>query len=131
MNQPDNKENAKILVIDDEQGWRDLFAWELSSRGYEFTMAESGFAAVEICKNQTFDLIITDIKMPGMDGVDTFLAIRKVQPHVRIILMTGYAVDDRIQKGLSSKATVCIRKPFEFDLMMETIQQSLSITSGL
>ena len=125
MNRPVVKENIKILVVDDERGWRDLFAWELASKGYDVTVADGGLDAIEKSKQETFDLVITDLKMCGMDGVETFTSIRKIQPNVKVILMTGYAADDRIQEGLNSKASACIRKPFDLNLMLQTIQQTL------
>ena len=125
MNPPAGQEKTRILVVDDEQGWRDLFAWELSSKGYGVTVADSGPDAIKRASRETFDLVITDIKMPGMDGVDAFKAIRKMQPLVKVILMTGYALEDRVREGLDSKASTFIRKPFDIDLMHHTIEKTL------
>lgn len=122
----ERRKKPKLLVIDDEQGWRDLFSFELPSKGYEVVTAESGPAAIEKAQNENFDLIITDIKMPEMDGVETFISIRKIQPKVKVILMTGHAVEDRVQEGLNSKASSCLRKPFALDTLIQTIKQVLT-----
>lgn len=129
MDEMSREQTPKVLVIDDEQGWRDLFSFELPSKGYEVTTAASGTDAIEKAKKENFDLIITDIKMPGMDGVETFIAIRKIQPEVKVILMTGHAVEDRVQVGLSAKASTCLRKPFELDTLLHTLQTTLSSSS--
>lgn len=117
-------------MVDDERGWRDLFTWQLTSQGYDVTVADNGLDAIEKSKQKTFDLIITDLKMCGMDGVETFTSIRKNQPTIKVILMTGYAADDRIQEGLNSKASTCVRKPFDLNLMLQTIQQTLTSSTG-
>ena len=121
-----NQKVPKLLVVDDETGWRDLFSYELPPKGYDVIVADSGPDAIEKAKKEIFDLIITDIKMPGMDGVETFVAIRKIQPNVKVILMTGHALEDRVREGLKFKDTTCLRKPFELDLMIQTIQQALT-----
>ena len=126
MSQPVVNENIKILAIDDEQGWRDFFAWELASNGYDVTVADGGLDAIDKSNRKPFNLIITDLKMSGMDGVETFTSIRKIQPNVKVILMTGNAADDLIQEGLNSKASVCVQKPFELNSMLQTIRKILA-----
>src|SRR5258708_24592152 len=104
---------VKILVIDEEIGWRDLLAYELPQKGYKVVTAESGQDAIMKSKREPFDLIITDIKMPDMDGVDTFMALKNIQPNVPILLMTGQAMDERGQLGLQLGAFKRVRKPFD------------------
>lgn len=101
-----------ILIVDDEQGYRDLLSMELSDHGYAVFTACGGPEALEILQRVKVDLIITDMKMPKMDGLDVVIASRKLFPGIPIILMTGYAVEERVQEALARKASACLRKPF-------------------
>ena len=116
-------------MIDDELGWRNFFSYALPPKGYDVVVAESGPDAIIKAQKEPFDLVITDIKMPEMDGVEAFATIRKIQPSVVVIMMTGHAVEDRVREGLKLKATTCLRKPFDLDSMFLTIQQALTPTS--
>jgi CheY-like chemotaxis protein len=103
-----------ILVIDDEQGYRDLLFMELSDQGFTVISAANGFEALDILKREKVNLIITDMKMPKMDGLDVVIASRQLRPGIPIVLMTGYAVEERVQEALSRKASACLHKPFQF-----------------
>ena len=105
--------NTTILIIDDEQGYRDLLSMELADQGYNALTASGGAQALEILKNEAVDVIITDMKMPKMDGLDVVIASRRLRPGIPIILMTGYAVEERVEEALSRKASTCLRKPFQ------------------
>ena len=111
-----------ILVVDDEQGYRDLLCMELSDQGYTVLTAGGGPEALEILKREKTDLIITDMKMPKMDGLDVVIASRRLRPGIPIILMTGYAVEERVQEALTRKASVCLRKPFQLTELETALQ---------
>src|ERR671926_350788 len=81
----------RILVVDDEQTVRDALAALLRQEGYRVVPAESGHTAVEAIEAFTFDLIIVDIFMPGMNGLETIKVFRANAPNVPIIAMSGYA----------------------------------------
>ena len=74
------KTKAKILIIDDEQGIRDLLSFELEHRGYNVSTAQNGEEGIAKAKKETFDLAIIDLKMPGIDGITTFKEIKKIRP---------------------------------------------------
>src|SRR5262252_7855803 len=82
---------ASVLVIDDEPGVREMLCHELSQEGFEVEMAESGHAAVEAVKRRKFDLAVTDLRMPGMDGVATVEALRSLDSNIEVIVATAYA----------------------------------------
>lgn len=111
-----------ILVIDDEQGYRDLLNMELSEQGYTVLLASGGPEALEILGKKEVDIIITDMKMPKMDGLDVVIASRQLRPGIPIILMTGYAVEERVEEALSRKASVCLRKPFQIKELETALQ---------
>ena len=82
---------AKILIIDDEQGIRDFLAYELGRQGYTVLAAKDGEKGVEKLREEKFDLVISDIKMPKMDGIELLQKIRAEQPDVPVVLMTAFA----------------------------------------
>ena len=84
-----------ILVVDDEEGARELFNTILTDEGYEVALANSGEDALTLFKNQPFHLVITDIKMPVMDGLQLLQEIRKMGSKTDVIMVTAYARDER------------------------------------
>lgn len=114
-----------ILVVDDELGYRDMLRMDLSARGYGVFTAGNGLEAMEILKKEKINLVVTDMKMPQMDGLDTVIAIKKSHPALPIVLMTGYAVEDRVEKALSLKASACLKKPFAIEDLTAAIQTAL------
>lgn len=112
-----------ILIVDDEQGYRDLLNMELSDQGYRVLTADGGPEALEILRKERVELIITDMKMPKMDGLDVVIASRRLRPGIPIILMTGYAVEERVQEALARKASVCLRKPFDMGELISLVEQ--------
>lgn len=114
-----------ILVVDDELGYRDMLQMDLTGQGFNVFTAGGGLEALEILKKKKIDLVVTDMKMPDMDGLDTVIAIKKNHPGIPIILMTGYAVEDRVQTALQLKATACLKKPFDIEELAAVIQTAL------
>ena len=86
-------------------------------------MACNGLEAIEKASQETFDLVLMDIKMPGMDGIEAFITLRKSQPHIKIILMLGNVAEEQIQRKTRADVTAFIRKPFEIDFMIKSIGQ--------
>lgn len=120
--QPKARASKVVLVVDDETGYRDMIQYELEKFGYKILTAASGPEAVELVRNHKVDLVLTDMKMSPMDGLDTVIAIRKLQPGMPIVLMTGYAIEERVTEALQRKASTCLRKPFNVDELHGVIQ---------
>ncbi len=104
---------AAVLVIDDEPGIRDMLSYELSQEGFEVETAENGLAAVEALKRRKFDLAVTDLKMPGMDGVETVEALRALDPDIEVIVATGYASVETAVACMKRGAYDYIQKPYD------------------
>jgi len=102
----------RILVVDDEPEIRQLFTDILAPRGYEVVAASSGCEAVACAKQQRFDVIFLDIKMPGMNGVETFEALKRITPQAQYVMITGYAGSQLVDQSLASGALLCLSKPF-------------------
>jgi two-component system, response regulator, stage 0 sporulation protein F len=83
-------EQARILLVDDEEHIRLLFKEELEEEGYRIDVASNGSEAVEKAREQHFDVIVLDIKMPGMDGIQTMNEIKKINKNQRVILCSAY-----------------------------------------
>jgi CheY-like chemotaxis protein len=83
-------EQIKILLVDDEEHIRLLFKEELEEEGYFISLASNGFEALEMLKAGQFDLVVLDIKMPGMDGIQTLNEIKKLNKEQRVILCSAY-----------------------------------------
>jgi two-component system, response regulator, stage 0 sporulation protein F len=83
-------EPKQILIVDDEEHIRLLFKEELEEEGYSVDLASSGFEALEKIRNSSFGIVLLDIKMPGMDGIQTLSEIKKINRDQRVILCSAY-----------------------------------------
>ncbi len=83
--------NIKILVVDDQLMIRKILSRSLAAAGFKVAAAEDGLNALEILKENTFDVMITDIMMPNMDGISLLLETRKVYPEMPVLIITGFA----------------------------------------
>ena len=115
-------DKLKILVVDDEDSLRISLASILELEGYEVKTAEDGFKAIELAKKEDFDIMFSDIRMPGITGTETFKEIKKQKPDIIGVMMTAYALNDLIIDALNSGAFTCLSKPFEIDTILSTIK---------
>jgi len=102
-----------VLVVDDDSSIRRLFQRLFESQPHELRTAESGEAAAALAQSQHFDLVFLDVRMPGIDGLETFRLIRQAQPGTIVVLMTGYAEEERIEQALREGALTWLKKPFD------------------
>lgn len=103
----------KVLVVDDSATMREMVAFTLGDEGWDVVQAEDGLAAVEILKDQMFDLIITDLYMPGMDGIGLSRHVRQNGFKMPILCLTGDNSDDFKKDIRDAGATGWLRKPFD------------------
>lgn len=101
-----------ILVVDDEPGYRDLLALELTSGEVFVLTAANGALAAETLRREKVDLVITDMKMPRLDGLDVVRTVRNLSPDLPVILISGYSLEDRAAAAVR-EASAFLRKPFE------------------
>lgn len=104
--------NEKVLIVDDEPDVLDLCKRILETQGYAVTSASNGFEAIEIARSTDFNLLLTDIKMPGMTGLEIAQTLKEVDPNMICVTMTGYATMDSAIKALSLGIDEFILKPF-------------------
>lgn len=105
--------SVSILVVDDEEGIRNSLTAYLKLEGYDVDTAADGRIAVERLRQKKFNIILLDINMPGMDGLDTLQAIKSIDFSIQVIMMTAYSTFDKTMKSLEYGATDYILKPFD------------------
>lgn len=116
----------KILVVDDEEGARELFNTILTDEGYEVSLAASGDEALSQFKNQPFNLVITDIKMPVMDGLQLLQEIRKIGSKTDVIMVTAYGEVESYLKAMSLGAAEYINKPIRIKELKRIVHKVLT-----
>ncbi|MFA7404826.1 MAG: sigma-54 dependent transcriptional regulator [Pelobacteraceae bacterium] len=119
-------EQSRLLIVDDEAVIRDGLKRVLEGESFAVETCSSGFHAIEIMQQRDFDLIITDLKMPGMSGIEVLKSVRTLQPNVPVILITGYASIDTAVEAMKNGAYDYLQKPFTPDLLLEKVQSALS-----
>ena len=115
----------RILVVDDERAIREGLRRILTGEGYEVELSDSGYSALEKLQAMDFQTVITDLKMPGMDGMEVLKSISILQPNVPVIFITGYSTLDNAVEVMKMGAFDYIPKPFTADLILEKVQKSL------
>ena len=113
-----------ILVVDDNKDFADVFCDILKANEYKAESCYGGARAVEMAKENTYDIMFLDIRMPDMDGIQTLKEIKKIRPETIVIMMTGYSVDEMVHKALEEKASEIIYKPFEIDKVLSLIKDT-------
>jgi len=116
---------SKILIVDDEQGIRDFLAIMLKKEGHEAVTAASGADALKAVQAEIFDLVITDVKMPGTDGIDVLRTIKEVSPETVVIMITAFAATETAIEAMKLGAYDYIIKPFKVDELKIIINNSL------
>jgi len=113
----------RVLVVDDELLIRDLLYDFFSDQGWDIVVAEGGQKAVQYLKNQRFDLVLTDLKMPDMDGLDLTGRIRALYRELPVIVMTGYPSLDSAVAALRKKVDDYIIKPFNVNSLFKSAKR--------
>jgi len=117
-------EEFKILVVDDEDDFRETIVKRLQKRKMSAQGAESGGKALELIEAEPFDVVVLDVKMPGLDGIDTLREIKKRKPLIEVILLTGHASMESGIEGMKWGAFDYVMKPANFDDLVEKMRQA-------
>jgi CheY-like chemotaxis protein len=118
------EDKIKVLMVDDEEQFRSTTSKILTRRGYATTIAGSGEEALGILKKEPQDVVILDVKMPGMDGHETLAEIKKIDPDVPVIMLTGHGALDSAKESLKHGAFDYLNKPCEIDLLAAKIRDA-------
>ena len=114
----------KILIVDDDKEFCAGMADILEAKGYEVESENSGTQAIAKVKEKSFDVVIMDIKMPTMNGVEAFKQIKKISPKTAVIMITAYSLENLIKEALKEGAFGVLRKPLDIDKLIEQIELS-------
>lgn len=116
-----------ILVVDDEPNMRNALFEALTRQGHAVDLAENGQEAVEKFNSHPFDLVITDVRMPRMDGMDVLKEIKKSSPAVPVVVVSGYGTVETAVEAMREGAYDYIMKPFSLDMIEQTVQRALGL----
>jgi DNA-binding NtrC family response regulator len=108
-----------VLVVDDEDDFRETFVKRLNKRKIDVSGVESGEKALELLDEKSFDVVILDVKMPGIDGVDALREIKKKVPLTEVIMLTGHASVEAGIEGMQLGAFDYVMKPADIDDLMD------------
>jgi DNA-binding NtrC family response regulator len=113
-----------VLVVDDEAGFRDLLRWELSGLGIDVETADNGMQAIELARKTKFDVVITDISMPKMDGIKLLEEIKKIAPETEVIVATGFGAVETVVYAMKNGAFDFFLKPYDLERLVARIRQA-------
>ena len=122
---PADRRQPRILVVDDERSMRELLAIVLQREGYEVLLAENGRAAVALLEREPVDLLISDIKMPDLSGVDVLRAAKKIDQDILAIMITAFASTDTAVEAMRLGACDYLSKPFDVDLLKMKVREKI------
>jgi CheY-like chemotaxis protein len=117
---------ARILLAEDDNAVRELVTRIIASRGHEVTAVVDGAYALEAIGSGQFDLLVTDIVMPRLDGIALALALAKSHPELPILMMTGYAMERQRAHDLEELVHRVLSKPFTVDQFLAALGESLA-----
>ena len=120
---------ARILVVDDEKSIRITLREFLQSEGYDVQIAGDAQEATEILKTEEFDVVISDIIMPKVSGVELLSRIQAASPHVKVIIMTGEPTADTAAKALRKGAFDYLTKPIRKEAVLEVVAKAVGLKS--
>lgn len=116
---------SRLLILDDSQTVREVIKVYLTGAGFDFSEADNGERALEICKTTPLDLVVADIKMPGMSGIEFVQKLRESGEDrlkaLRVILLTGEKGDELRRQGLQAGANAFVEKPVTGPNLRDTI----------
>ena len=119
---------ATILVVDDEEVVRSLFKETLEELGHSVIAVETGFEGLELVKQQDFDLVFLDLKMPGMVGDDFFGQLKAIKPRLPVTIITGYPDSGMMKRALAQGPFGVMNKPFGESDVIAAVNNFLGIT---
>ena len=121
---------APILVVDDESEMRSALSHALTRNGFSVESAASGTEALVKIKKDPFSLVITDLKMPEMSGMEVLGAVKKLNPGIPVIVITAYGSIHNAVEAMQAGAADYLLKPFSFETLEATVKKVLGCTDG-
>lgn len=120
------KEEQVILIVDDEEGLREGLSKLLEDEGYTVECAEDGEKAIEIVRSTHIDLMLTDMRMPGMSGIELLKQVRKIREEIGVIILTGYGEIESYIEAMNFGAMEYVSKPFKVNELKFIVSKILN-----
>jgi len=114
----------RVLIVDDEQELVSTLVERLDIRGIDAEGVGNGAAGLEKIKEQDFDVVLLDLKMPGMDGLEVIRRMHAEKPDLKIVLLTGHCDAENTERGRQAGAYDCLVKPVSIDTMLRLLNQA-------
>jgi DNA-binding NtrC family response regulator len=124
-------DTLRVLIVDDEDDFRETIVKRLNARKILAEGAASGVKALEVLATKDFDVIVLDVKMPDMDGIETLRHIKKLKPEIEVIMLTGHASVEFGLKGMQLGAFDYVMKPAPLNELLDTIGQAFNKKRGI
>ncbi len=116
----------RILLVDDEIYFLDVLTKRMTRRGFKVTTANNGDEAVQVLRNNDFDIVVLDLKMEGMDGIEILKIFKKMVPDLPVIMLTGHGSQIAEEEGLKYGVSDYLSKPYEFEKLIRKIYSLLN-----
>lgn len=115
---------SKILLVDDGEDFLDYSKKRLVNRGLEVWTAKNGAEAIDIIEKNDFSVVVLDVLMPNMDGIETLQRIKKIKPELPVIMLSGHGAVESATEGLKLGAVEYLLKPCDFDTLLSSIENA-------
>lgn len=117
-------EKIKLLLVDDEAGYVSVLAKRMARRNIHVTPALSGTEAIQILRSQTFDVVVLDLKMEDMDGIEVLKVFKKMEPSLPVIMLTGHGSETAAREGIQFGAHDYLIKPCDLERLIDKIRRA-------
>ena len=120
-----SSEAVRVLLVDDEEAYVHILANRLSRRHIDVSKAFSGTEAIQILRGQDFDVVVLDLKMEDMDGIEVLKVMKKMVPQVQVIMLTGHGSEKAAKEGMDLGAFDYLTKPCELEELLSKIRAAV------
>lgn len=118
--------NIQLLIVDDEERFLHTTQKLLTRKGFDVLTADGGQRAIEMLKTHAVQIVVLDVKMPGMDGLTALREIKRLYPYMEVIMLTGHATVPSAVEGMQSGASDYLMKPIDMDLLVEKVTEAVA-----
>jgi len=116
--------NEKVLLVDDEEEFVETLAERMRTRGMDVSTSNSGANALQLVDDEDFDVVVLDLKMPGVDGLEALKRIKRRRPDIQVVLLTGYATVEKGVEAIKEGALEFLEKPVDLSSLTDAIHKA-------